>query len=114
MLRIGSHELGVRHAINIISHAEAGNHRPCGNDFTREIRAQRQGQRLRQSALTGPDPAVPWTDAHGFDLDEDDARTGIRPRDSLEPHDLWRSVLMHAPGHHRWRGALRHYCDSCA
>ena len=101
VLRIGSDELGVRHAIDLLSHERSRNPWPHGNDFTRQIRAQRQGQRLRQGTFPGPDPAVPWTYSRGLDLYEDLAWAGIGAGDSLELHDVRRSVLMHAPGHHR-------------
>ena len=100
ILRIGPYELGVRHTINLLSRMRAGNPRPYGNDFTREVRAERQGKRLRQSAFSGPDPAVPWTDACGFNLNEHLAMAGIGPGNAVEPHDIWRSKFVHAPSHH--------------
>ena len=77
VLRIGADELRVRHAIDLVSHEGARNPWPHGNDFTRQVRAQRQGQRLRQGTFPGPDPAVPWTYSRGLDLYEDLAWTGI-------------------------------------
>jgi hypothetical protein len=70
------------------------------DDFTRQIGSQSEGERLLHSALSGPNPPVPWTDPGGFNFEKDLATAGIGPRDSLEPHDVRRPKLVHAPGHH--------------
>src|SRR5262245_11820653 len=66
ILGIGPDKLGIRNTINLIALTQVRNLWPHGDDFTRQIRAQSEGERLRQSALSGPDPAVPWTDPSGF------------------------------------------------
>ena len=45
---------------------------------------------MLHSALSAPNPPVPWTDPGGFNFEKDLATTGIGPRDSLEPHDVRR------------------------
>jgi hypothetical protein len=100
ILGIGPNKLGICHTIDLLSHTQLRNPWPHGGDFTRQIRAQSEGERLRQRALSGSNPAVPWTDPSGFNFDKHLARAGLGPENAVEPHDLWWPELVHAPGHH--------------
>ena len=101
VLGVGPDEARVGNAVHRIAHAQPGNPGSHGCNLTGQIRTQREGKRLRQSALAGPDPAVPWSDPSRCDLDQDLAGAGLRPRHALERHDLWGPEFVHAPRHHR-------------
>jgi hypothetical protein len=67
-----------------------------------QIRAQGEGQWLRQDAFALPDPGVPRADARGGDTDQDLPRPRSRVREVFVDHGVDAAERMHADRlHHR-------------
>jgi hypothetical protein len=76
ILGVGPDEVRIRHAIDLISNGELGDTWPDCSDLTGQVRARRERQRRRVSALPGPDPGIPQTDAGGVNLDQTSSGAG--------------------------------------
>jgi hypothetical protein len=88
VLCIGARKARIRNPEDLIANGKGTIARTARLHPARDIRTERERQRLRQCAMPGPNPGIPGPDAGRMDPDENLACTRRRTWHILEPDDL--------------------------